>query len=651
MKLTAKLAYSQIKINRRRTIWTLAGIILSVAMLTAICGFLASGDLMFKEIFGENYYDKASINTIIGLAAVLGSIIIAVSVVVISNAFRVSANERTTQFGILKSVGATKHQIAEIVMYEGVWLSFIGIPVGIILGMAVHFAGIEIANYYLASMNKIQVEGNIQLILRFVFKWWTIVISAAASLLTVILSAWLPARKAAKISAINAIRDAGEVKIRKRQVRTNRLVQKLFGFEGVLASKSIKRSRRNFRATVVSLTIGIVLVVAAYSVGEFGLVVTGMGYPDLNVNAVVDYESSVSYTYGEDGKIIERKTYPIEYALSERITAKLREYPDTIVSGFGVDSLSYKTALPREMLSSKMREFLGAEDDEYRFAVTIISLDNENYTRMCEKAGVSYGSNILINRNQVYVNEIKSEFEPFIFKTQSLLMKDQNELSEPFELPLHGVLSLYNVSDELLIYTNPNSINVIVPEYDCNSFEWLANAADDTGFSEYANGVVSGMIPHGEGVSVSAVSIAEVTKAIKDVRNLMLTFIYGFVGMLILVGLTNVISTISTNIRSRSREFAVLRSTGMSDAGVKRMLNLESILCSARSLFFGLPIGCTLSYLMYVSTKETAHFPYEFPWAAVIQCVLGVFAVTWVTMRYSAGKLKSGSIIETIRGE
>jgi putative ABC transport system permease protein len=128
-------------------------------------------------------------------------------------------------------------------------------------------------------------------------------------------------------------------------------------------------------------------------------------------------------------------------------------------------------------------------------------------------------------------------------------------------------------------------------------------------------------------------------------------FIYGFVAMLTLIGLTNVISTISTNVRLRSREFAVLRSIGMTHGGLYRMLNLESILCSVKSLVIGLPIGVTASYLIYHSIMASTDFPFEFPWIPIFQCIIAVFFITWIIMRYSASRLRGGNIVEAIRLE
>jgi putative ABC transport system permease protein len=89
----------------------------------------------------------------------------------------------------------------------------------------------------------------------------------------------------------------------------------------------------------------------------------------------------------------------------------------------------------------------------------------------------------------------------------------------------------------------------------------------------------------------------------------------------------------------------------MTHDGLNRMLNLESILCSAKSLIVGLPLGALASYLVYQSMMQSVDFSYELPWLAVVQSVVAVFVITWVTMRYSASRLRGKNIVETIRSE
>ncbi|MCL2402365.1 MAG: FtsX-like permease family protein, partial [Oscillospiraceae bacterium] len=320
MKLTARLARSQLITSRKRTIWTLIGIVLATAMITAVYGFGASGSAAIADLLGEAYIRREYTLTIIGIGMILSIVIVTASVIVVSNAFRVSAGERTAQFGILKSVGATKKQITETIIYEGLLLSVVGIPVGIILGLLIQFAGLQIANYLLADLNAINDE---TLIFSFVIAWQATLLSIAVSFVTVLLSAWLPARKAAKIAAIDAIRGAGEIKVKAKQVRANWLVRKLFGFEGTLASKSLKRSRRNFRATVISLTVSIVLFVGASSFGAQLDRLTNLVFQPVDANVIGFFHSSMKIHYREDGSTFANFS-SISSETAETITARLR---------------------------------------------------------------------------------------------------------------------------------------------------------------------------------------------------------------------------------------------------------------------------------------------------------------------------------------
>lgn len=658
-KLTALLAYSQIMAGRRRSVWTLLGIALSSAMLTAVCGFVASAYAAFAGILGEDFYRNPEYRTtLIGVGTVLGLVIVTASVIVVSNAFRVSAGERTAQFGMLKSTGATKRQIAATVMYEGLFLSIVGIPVGIALGLLVELATLRIADYLLVGLNELNAITGQQLHFPFVLSWQGILIALAASFLTVLLSAWLPARKAAKIPAIDAIRGAGEVKIKAKQIRTSRLTQKLFGFEGTLAAKSLKRSRRNFRATVVSLTISVVMIIAASGFGSSIKRMSDLMYPDVDASVVANYASAIIFTEHEDGdgtRYKEREVTMLDDAIAREVAEKLRKYPDTEIFGVGTDSFSYETTLPGDMLTKKFRDVFDPQNPdrtEYPFSVCLVAVDDAHYAQLCQLAGVPVGSNILVNHRRQRVNDKRTDMEPFVFTGQTLRTTHTIEGTE-MELPLHGVLGYGQVPNEILYMAAERGIVVLVPQLDAITCEWFANPADPFGFSDYARGVLEERIPHygEEGINSEVVVIMEATDAIRSMSRLVMVFIYGFVGMLTLIGLTNVISTISTNMRARKREFAVLQSTGMTREGLKRMLNLESILCSARSLLYGLPVGAAAAWLIYRFVIQSADFPFAFPWLAMGECVLGVFIVTWVTMRYSAWQMRGSSVVEGIRGE
>jgi putative ABC transport system permease protein len=634
MKLTAKLALSQIKTNRNRSAMTLLGIGLSSAMLTAVCGFVASAKATIDKALGYDYSNGDHNFTLVAMGTVLGAIIIAASVIVVSNAFRVSAGERTRQFGILKSVGATKRQIAATVLYEGILLSVIGIPIGIAVGLLIELLGTSVITNLLNSLSSggtLHVDSEEFLNFSFVAPPMMFAVAIVTSLGTVLLSAWLPARKAARIPAIDAIRSTGEVKLKRKNVRTSKLTQALFGFEGALAAKSLKRSRRNFRATIVSLTISIVLLVVAGSLGSLMKSTTNLIFPNIDATAVADWSSSLNVVNGVDDYV------SLDTATAETITEKLRNYKNTEIYGIG-GIRRYSTALP----------------DGTKTNGALITVDAKHYEELCKTAGVPLGSNLLINLRRETVDGKKTEYVPYDFsKLEGKPLMFSLVGHEPIEVTLTGELTRQDVSNEIA-YMYESELAVIVPKCESVVYTWFAKVNDVKGFTEYGKQALDDRAPKSkEGIEVHAdcLDIADATKQMSDMINTIMFFVYGFVGMLTLIAVTSVISTISTNVRSRAREFAVLESVGMTKAGVKKMLNLESILCSVRSLVFGLPLGLIGAYGLYRGMGLSVELPFSFPLLSIAECVLGVFAVTWVTMRYSASKLKGESIVETIRGE
>ncbi|MCL2004475.1 MAG: ABC transporter permease [Oscillospiraceae bacterium] len=652
MKLTQKLAYSQLKKNRRRTLWTLTGVILSAAMITAVYGVAASGSATFTGLMGEYEYDTgAYFATIFGIGAILSLMIAAVSVVVVSNAFRVSAGERTAQFGILKSVGATKRQITGTVMYEGVFLSMIGIPAGIGLGLLVQLAGIEAANYFLQDMNAMRAFES-PIIFRFVFAWPALLAPVVISFAAVLISAWLPARKAAKIAAINAIRRMGEVQIKTKPIRSNPLIQRFFGFEGVLASKFLKRSKRHFRASVISIVLGVVLFITANSIGAYGSKAADMLFPNIDAAVVGQFFTSIEFHYSEDGAPDVKYT-ALDSDMADNITEKLREFPDVTVYGIGSGSFLHSATIPPEMLTPPMERYLvsqGYTDPSEGIPVVLVAPDTANYAALCRLAGVPAGSNILVNYARERMEGRMSEFEQFVFGHQTLRLTSESE--SPVEIPLHGELKA-DIPAEILFAGDASGsfVRIIVPQTQAFRYNWFVQTDDIDGFSAYAYPILADTIPPGEtAAEINVMGLSAAIEAARNVYKLVMVFIYGFVGMLMLIGLTNVISTLSANVRSRAREFAVLKSVGMTQPGLNRMLNFESVLSSAKSLVIGLPLGITASYLTYRSILLSIDFSYSFPWLAVMQCILGVLGITWVTMRYASSRMRSGNIIETIRG-
>ncbi len=661
MKITAKLAYSQLKINRSRTLWTLIAIALSAALTTAVYSFVASGNAMIVNFLGENYglYGKSYLVLLMIPASIFGIIIFAMSVTVVSNVFRISAQERVTQFGIMKCTGATKKQITDTVMYESVLLCAIGIPVGIGLGLLLAFGGIRVANHSLDDLNDLAhiMINEINLSLEFVFSWQALLLSASICFLTVLFSAWFPAHKAAKVPAIDCIRGANEIKIDRKQVHTSPLVDKIFGFEGTLAAKNIKRNHRNFRATVISLSVGVILFIGLGELGNQASAIEDVISPDVDQTVISEYISA----YTRDiNKVTGRKEttflHPIDSECGNSVKQKLEEFENTSIFGIGNDLDTYYAVLPQTLISAQMRDAL--EDEEQRtdeLEVEIITLDQENYAKLCQKANIPLGSTILLNHYRYNDFGEEVNLEPFssTIKEVNLVKADGSTL----EMPIQGILTQEEIPKELF-YANTNPVRLILPRAMVRGYSWYCAPTNIGRFIEYSNRILEDSFPSDadssymeEGFNTRVYKINDYMKVMNIAIALVSVFMYSFVVLLMLIGLTNVISTLSTNVLMRSREFAVLKSVGMTPESLRRMLNYESILCTVKALLYGLPIGIAVTCFINLPIRSMFPIPYKLPWLAILLCVMVVFFITWSTTRYAAHKLDNQNIIETIRSE
>ena len=198
-------------------------------------------------------------------------------------------------------------------------------------------------------------------------------------------------------------------------------------------------------------------------------------------------------------------------------------------------------------------------------------------------------------------------------------------------------------------------VRLIIPRGEMRSYIWLAAPADINGFIDHANAVMDELYPDVSGAAYMELGFTTRVYKMQDYMKVMniavvfaQVFIYCFVALLMLIGLTNVISTISANVRLRSREFAVLQSVGMTRDGIYRMLNLESLICSAKALVIGLPLAVALTYLINLAVRSMLPVPYQLPWFSAVLCTAGVFAITWVTMRCSLARMQKGNIVEAI---
>lgn len=662
MNILFAFALKQIKRKKGRTVITATAIALSAALLTAVVNFVASGRRMLVDFLGKDYgvYGGAYRMILLVPAVFLTALIIAMSVIVISNAFRMSANERTAQFGTLKCVGATKKQIYQTIMYECVLLCTIAIPLGILLGYLFSFISIAVANLYMEELNVLvrSMMRQVNFSLSFVFSPTALLVSVMISLATALFAAMLPARKAMRISALDCLRNGGETDASGFK-RTRITIEAKGKVEYLLARKNVSSYRGRMHSAVTAFSISIILFIALNGLQEIAGGIQDYITMDYGYSVIADYTSIFKNTVNpKTGRRQQECTFPITAKTAEEITDKLREYEETDIYGDGQDYTTYVALLTEQDLTEEMRQTLTDDDDGGRSEIILeverIILDDKHYGELCERAGIAYGGTILLNDHKYNDNGTERHIAP-LQPTVSMLQVEKADGSRD-TIPIDVVLTLPEIPRQLL-YPNTNPIRLVVPSagMSMRGYNWMAAPADEDGFMAYAKEVLESYFPqngkdYGEAGYTSRVFGAQDFAKIMNIAIVLAAFfLYAFVFLLGLIGVLNVISTVSFQIKLRAREFAVLQSVGMPSESLRKMLTMESVLCAGKALTVGLPIGMAIVFLMARCVKMLFPIPFHMPWTAIVITIGFAFLVMWVVVRISARTLKKQNIIETIR--
>lgn len=659
MKITAKLALSQLKINRYRTIWSLIAIALSTALIVTVCSFISSGNATLIGFLGDDYgdYGQTYIRILFIPASFIIFLIITITMVVISNIFKVSANERIAEFGILKCVGTTKKQIYSIIFYESVFLSIVGIPIGIILGLLLTVIAIDVVNLFLNELNALAhiMINKVLFSFELVFSWQMIMLAILICFFTVLISAYKPAQKASKTSAVDSIRGANTVKISKNKKYSNTIIGKMLGFEWEFASKNINRNKRKFNTTVVTLTVGVTLFV---SLGGLRAQLDDlMEYMRIKYKQTIisDYTSARSYKIDETtGNRYRTYIAPISSKTGNEVSEKLREYNGIDVFGFGFDNQKYHTILTNQYVTDDMEKVISKTPKaNYEFGVEIIVIDNQNYKILCETTGVPLGSTILLNCYTYNNNGVEAQISPYDSDLKKITLFETN--GNETEINIDAMITKESIPKELF-YPNTRPVRLILPEHIVRGYSWLSTPSDEDDFIEYANTVLDEFFPKNEnaeymenGFSTRVYRTDEFSKVMNIAIVIVILFLNSFAILLFLISFTSVVSTFFTNIFIRAREFAILQSIGMKPRELKKMLIFESLLCSSKALFWGTIAGVVISYGINIPFRAMYPVSYSIPFGSIILSYILIFAITFGITMFAVRKLSKQNSIEAIK--
>lgn len=649
-----------------------------------------NSDVLLYE--GVSKYDTFSV-MLTSFAVIIIGLIMFGSISLIYNAFAISVSERTKQFGLLSSLGATKRQLRQMVFFEAFVVSVIGIPVGVLSGIL----GIAVTLHFVGNKFISMLGGGFDQPMKICVSWESVIVAAVVALVTVFLSAWLPSKRATKVSAVEAIRQSADIKMEKRQVKTSKLTYRLFGLPGVLASKYYKRSKKKYRATVLSLFMSIVLFVSASAFSEYlmesvsgGMAVAGydLWYTEAGVageniedkeeflELLTSEEHVTSGAYTEqhyfDGVIGDqyltdayreneerRSSYvysdiPIDIEKEKGIYGYFYFVDDTefhkLLEEYGLDEGDYYNSV--EPMGIAIDENVQFDGDTQRY-VTIDTLKGDTYeiTAYMEKdiEGYTYSGRYM-DENGAYVYRYQSleneeEYLDLNFEDshESYVLRGRKVITEePYYIPKiqTNLQMIYPFSrkEEVLqgVETKDSVDNTYYLKSDDHkaSYDNLNKLLSENGYN------ADFLFDYGEDVESS-----------RNVVIIIQVFSYGFIVLISMIAAANVFNTISTNINLRRREFAMLKSVGMTQKGFNKMMNFECLLYGSKALLYGLPVSAAVTYLIYRATDNGYETSYHLPWVAIGIAVISVFAVVFVTMLYSMSKMKKENTIDALKNE
>lgn len=621
------------------------------------------------------------------LAAIIIALIVFGSVSLIYNAFSISVSERTRQFGLLSSVGATRKQLRRMVLFEVLAVSIVGIPLGILVGIG----GIGIT--LLLIGDKFFSIVRVAIPMRLCVSWQAVVIAAVIALVTVLISAWIPSKRATRVSAVEAIRQSMDIKVSGRPVRTSKLAYKLFGLPGVLAGKHYKRNRKKYRTTVVSLFMSIVLFVSAAAFTDYMMESAEGGLASDQFDLIYAAESDASAAMTPDALLellfsepnVTGGTYTKKQFLQGDIS---REYVTAMFadrfSSFGTES---EDAAPKELGISGYLYFVA--DAEFNRLLEKYNLKEADYYDRDKPLGIALDRNIELDRRlekYVTLDTLQGdgcvieglyyvEIDGYYRKDSRIdengnkvvLYQNRDNENDIIELPYEESFAKYTLRSEKTIEeapffvsrSTPVAINMIypysmlesvIPEAALNQFrntEYFLTSSNHTASFENLATVLTE-----NGLSSRQLfDYAANAETNRNVVTIIRVFAYGFIVLISLIAVANVFNTISTNISLRRREFAMLKSVGMTQKGFRRMMNYECLLYGSKALLLGLPVSCGITYLIYRAVTTAYETSFHLPWAAIGIAVLSVFLVVFATMMYSMSKVKKDNPIDALKNE
>lgn len=606
---------------------------------------LAIAKVNFNNELLRYYGVSSNDNLLLTMYSLIGIVILVIvigSVALIYNAFAISVSERARHLGMLSSVGATKKQKRNSVFFEGAVIGGISIPIGIIAGLVGIGITFSFINKYLQDALNSTQELNV------VVTPYSILFSIIISVVTIFISTYLPARKASKISAIDAIRQTQDIKLSGKKMKTSKFVRKLFGIEAEIGLKNLKRNKRRYQTTVFSLVISILLfLVVAYFTDNMK---KSVGLSQENI----DYDIAVS----------------ADSTTPEEELQILANAPSITESNL-IKNAYVSTYLKKDLLSENNRKSVEKgdaflEDGKLPFTVNFFILSESAFKRYANSVGFPIKEYTNPDDPKGIVIETASYFDPYEekFVEEKVLNAKPGDYLDLYSYREESAKDEIFTKIQIGLFTNETFMGMDADNYRMLTMIISNEVAEklfekekniNLNYNLYLNSDNPEKAQEElEDLKTGSIYIYNVEKDRKQSEQMIMimsVFMYGFISLISLISIANIFNTISTSISLRKREFAMLRSVGMTPTGFNKMIYFESIFYGIKALMYGLPISIGVIAILYWSISNTFEYGFALPWLSIFYVVIAIFIIVASAMLYSVSKIKKENIIDGLKQE
>lgn len=574
-----------------------------------------------KEYLAANYVDPATIPVIVGIML----IVVLAGIITIYSVYYVSMNQRVREFGKLKAIGATKRQLRQIVLREGMGVALFAIPIGLLIGtVAVKVVLLQFvehakdSNVLITEAYKVVAKGEVQL-----YYWWIYLLAIAVTLCTVYLSLMKPMRMAAKVSEIEAMRYQGGSK---RQKSSRKGYQ--FLNIGRLTKRNLAENKKKSTITIVSMAVtGIFVMMVAMVLSC--------------ANPMESAKSSIVGQY-EISPIVEsgNKEHPeYEWAEVQKNNPLNEGLKQQIEELDGVERVDVFTAL--KVSGGPFEEKIGTE---------FINGVPEEYAEELKK-GITEGNvtyEELKSGDKVILDRALLHWYPDIKVGDKLKLNihdGDNTFQKEIEVAAIGEYGTGLTNYNCLIMAKEGAEKLTINN-SSSYFQVIADKDYDEALEASLQAIVDGSGRLQMRTWKNEYDTWE--NAIQMTRGAC----YAFIIILAAISIMNLINTMINSVHVRKKELGMMQAIGMSDRQLMKMLQLEGIFYTVGTLIISIGVGSLAGYPLFLYAKRTGMFDistYHYPVTAAIIIILTLFVIQMLLAIFIAKSVRKDSLIERIR--